>query len=230
MTTCYNPERRIFFVHIPKCAGTSIGGRWNGKEWTDCWLNQAIGGFTRKGLPNGHQPVSRIQELTGRPIPWWDKIIVTIRNPFEQQLSQWSFWRKRAAAHIKRGSKLHNDDRFVTSPGMTFERFLEDPRSNGPNAICGSSWKDVGGVFRWWCQSGGVIPPNVRVIRTEDLPVALFNELQLDAPPELPIKNTSEHGDWREVYTPPMIETVRRKFAWSLATKYAGILDAEIFI
>lgn len=226
MTTCYHPEKRIAFVHIPKCAGTSIGGNYHApsRQWEGCWLDRVIPGWTREGLPNGHQPVRAFPFWTGQPTEFWDKILVPIRNPFEQQLSQYKFWRGRGKRQAAAGMGSHPDDLFAAS--VSFEEFVADPRSNGPNATCGDRWKASGGVYRWWLSDeSGQIPPNVRIIRVEDLPHALCDALDLDPAdcPDIPQVNRTEPTELADWYTPAAERSVRAKFGWSLATHYKGL-------
>jgi hypothetical protein len=229
MTTCYHPEHRLFFIHIPKCAGTSIGGEWNTEheEWTGCWLDQQLPGWTREGLPNGHQPVFAIDHFTGKQLDWWKKIIVTVRNPFEQQFSQWKFWRERGLGLARKGIPGHADDRFALE--SDFDDFVTDGRSNGPNAYCGNKWQSAGGVYRWWCAAhDNTIPPNVDIIRVEDFPGAMQACLQPFMPEgqtvtAVPHTNATTDADMLAHYTEAAVHEVARKFSWSLAVFYPGL-------
>jgi hypothetical protein len=224
VTTCYNMEERIFFVHIPKCAGTTIGGAYDTTthRWSGCWLNDAVGGFVRDGLPNGHQPVRTIERWTGKPIDWWDKIIVSIRNPFRQQWSQYQFWRRRGKKSKSRGYRPHDDDVFAMS--CDFRSFIASPRSAGPNAMCGDDWQTTGGVYRWWLvDEHNQIPPNVHVVKTEQLASDLQRVLGRDDLPALPVVNAGA-GSGLGNYDSEMIALMRRKFAWSLAVHYPTAL------
>ena len=226
MSSCYNLEERIAFVHIPKCAGSSIGGTWRDNTWSNCWLNDVIGGFTMDKFPIGHIPVAALEQFTGKPIDWWNKIIVTIRNPFEQQLSQWAFWRKRGAHCKATGRNVHNDD--LVAMSTTLEQFVKSPFSAGPNAMCGDKWQEVGGVFRWWIGDlDGTVAPNVHVIRTEDLHDRIYDVLGIDDSIPVPHRNTSSHGEWQNEYTPEAIEAVRSKFAWSFAMYYQDVIKSS---
>ena len=223
MTTCYHPEKRLLYVHIPKCAGTTLGGNWDERagEWHDSWLNDVLPGWSRKGLPNGHQPVRTMEHWTTQPVDFWARIIVTIRNPYAQQVSQYRFWRARALANAKMRKPYHDDDRFAAS--MAFHEFVQDPRSNGPNAVCGSHWKDAGGVYRWWClDREGKIPQNLRIVKVEDLQKGM--EQALDglgaAFKPMEVRNSFTDSDWRTWYTRGSARAVRDKFSWSLANYY----------
>ena len=222
MTTCYHPEEKLAFIHIPKCAGSAIGGRFRSdkSEWFGCWLDKVIPGWTRDGLPNGHQPVATLQHFLGIPIDQWKQVLVTIRNPFEQQVSQYCFWRDRGRRHSN--MKLpgyHQDDRFAAS--ATFEQVLADPRSNGPNACCGDRWRESGGVYRWWCAVDGVIPDNVTIIRMEDLPHALHDALGRGNGVELEWVNSfPRENSWQDWYNEESAAIIKEKFSWSLAVYY----------
>lgn len=225
MTTCYHPVHRLFFVHVPKCAGSAITGELRTSDglWSARFVDDKLPGWVRDGLPNGHQPVRAIEMLTGKPLNWWKKIIVPIRNPFDQQLSQWSFWRQRAKSRIAAGEAYHIDERCSVS--LTLDRFVANPQSNGPVYTCGRRWREAGGVYRWWCTNwAGEIPGNVHILRVEDLPGNLSECLGVDCS-DLKVTNTSEHQRWQDAYSTDGLRAVRDKYAWSLSTWYPEILQ-----
>lgn len=245
MTTCYHLEKRVFFVHIPKCAGTTIGGRVDPAtgEWERGWLEQVCAGWSIDRLPNGHQPVRMIEPVTGKPIDWWDRIVAIIRNPFDQQVSQYRFWRSRGWQNAQNMKGSHQDD--ITTANLSFANFVRHPVSLAPNTCCGvDGAEQAGGYYRWWMMDhNGEIPPNVHVCHAEalnrDLPAALapYGETT----PPIKVTNTvrenvdtARRRDWRTWYTPEAAEAVRRKFAWSLAVHYPevrhfdGLDDLEI--
>lgn len=229
MTTCYHPDLKLAYIHIPKCAGTSIGGNYDPRSdsWWGCWLNDVLPGWTRQGLPNGHQPVASLERWTGIPVEDFKRIIVTIRNPFAQQVSQYAFWRARSERQAAAGMGYHPDDVFASS--VTFSRFVECPQSNGPNAMCGENWREYGGVYRWWAQYQGEIPPNVRIVPVENLEEGLSDAIEGLGGTFKPVPrdNTVKHPDWTKWYDERSAAAVRDKFTWSLATYYPELLSLD---
>ena len=234
MATCYNLDKRILYIHIPKCAGVSVSGSFNAdtNAWSDCWLNDAIGGFSREGFPNGHIPLSYVERLT-KVNPWeWDRIIAVIRNPFAQQRSVYQYHQARYARACQADVTSHNLDDKI-SQRLDFASWCRSMHSNGPNSICGSNWIDKGGVYRWWLTlEDGSIPPNVRIIHAETLESELHGVLPEGEFRPVPAVNQQEYGETLgEFYqaNPGAEAAVREKFSWSLATHYAGFMfDKEI--
>lgn len=231
MTTCYHLEKRLFFVHIPKCAGTSVGGEVHPRTgvWDGSWLERVLPGWSRDNLPNGHQPVAAIEMVTGHPVGWWDRIIAVIRNPFAQQVSQYCFWRVRGWSNSQQGRGSHFDD--LTACGLRFEDWVQHPASLGPNTCTGVAGAlAAGGYYRWYLMdpATGQIPENVRVVKMEDLQAGLEGSLAGLGCDFEPIESSNEVPDkmsWEYWYTPESAAAVKQKFAWSLATHYPELRD-----
>lgn len=94
----YNDD--VLFVHIPKCGG------WAVKKY----MQEHLPGVLMPDdpaakLPIGHVRLQDIERFTGRPPDSWKRIIAVVRNPYEQQLSQFTFWATRRA---KGGMHIHD--------------------------------------------------------------------------------------------------------------------------
>ena len=88
-------------------------------------------------------------------------------------------------------------------------------------------YEDYGGLYRFWVTVNGVIPPNVAIIRLEDLdvvlPAVLEHHLGVTGTRPLPRLNTSSHGDEAEIkawYTPLGAAIVEQKFPWAFDEFY----------
>jgi len=227
----YNAD--LLFVHIPKCAGTSIRK----------WLKEYVPGttdFRDEGcnLPIGHIPLRDIERYTGRAPDSFQKIIAIVRNPYSHQLSQWLFWRGRRAH-----GGLHIHDRVAgMHPSLT--DWLHDARSDFHiwyEAQMGSSdaganlqrsagmtarYPFYGGYFRYWLEVDGIVPENVVLIRMEELDEAWLptvSEFAIDDAPGLARVNAGPKPDLDledilKDYTPLAIEIVNAKFEWAFGT------------
>jgi hypothetical protein len=122
-----------------------------------------------------------------------------------------------------RGYGYHDDDRFAAS--VSFEQFVADPRSNGPNAVCGEKWKQSGDVYRWWYCCGGKKPDNVHIIRVEDLPEGLHDALGCGNGVPLDWVNSYEHAPWKDWYNVESAAAVRNKFGWTIGEYYPELTD-----
>lgn len=233
---CYNDK--LLFIHIPKTGGRSC----------KTYLKQNVPGMLMPDdpeakLPIGHVRLADVERFTGRKPESFEKIIAVIRNPYEQQLSQWMFWRDRFA----RGQR-HIHDQVAASYG-DLTGFLQDPRcdfhswymqhygyepgmtpaeqrqvreTEVPNPDGANRYEDFGGIYLFWLSVDGKIPDNVRTIRFEELDVALPEAVQDFIPADncrainLPRLNRSPpRGDVRDYYTPLAAGLVEQKCQWA---------------
>lgn len=120
MSNCYHPELKIAFVHVPKCAGTSVSrellnhGFLNAED--NVWYNRSIDQFKNK---------INIDEYT---------IVATVRNPVNWMTSGYrycNYWNLTFEQHL----------RFVLNPKKRPDPFYKDwywhcailPDSHFPN-------------------------------------------------------------------------------------------------
>lgn len=230
----YNDD--VLFIHIPKTGG------WSVKHWMIEHLPNVLcpdpedkAKTEASKLPIGHIPLSDIERFTGRPLDSWQKIIGIIRNPYDQQVSQWAFWRDRYA----RGQRHVHDICAAQYPSI--HKWLDDPmcdfhlwyehrfhasepivrKTPGPD----TDYANFGGYYLYWLAVGGVIPDNVEIIKLEEidtLPTVVEPyTLRKDMAP-LGVENTSPRGRYQEYYSHPdrevadhALERVHQKFRWT---------------
>ena len=226
----------LLFVHIPKCAGTAVRQ----------WLKEYVPGttdFRDEGcnLPIGHIPLKDIERYTGRTPDSFDKIIAIVRNPYSHQLSQWLFWRDR---HDRGGYHVHDQ---VAATHQTLTSFLHDARCDfhlwyesqvGSSDDAGAMLKrraahvnrypHYGGYFKYWVTINGEAPPNLRLLRMEELDDVWLQEVGEYAVPDAPglrvvNERTKRERDMKEVfeyYGPQAVTIVNDKFEWTFANKF----------
>lgn len=228
----YNDD--VLFIHIPKTGG------WSVKQYMkEClpdllWPDPSVPGSAEKSkLPIGHVRLADIERFTGRSPDSWKLILAVLRDPYEQQLSQWSFWRDRYA----RGGRHIHDIVAATYPTLT--EWLQDPRCDfhvwylqhhGPsgewreNPEGENRYADFGGCYRFWLEVQGKIPKNVVMIDVHDIEKKLPNILGPweagPLKPQLKPKrlNTSPHApETTAYYTPQAAKLVEEKFAWTFS-------------
>jgi len=233
---CYNDD--ILFVHIPKAAGWSV----------KTYLKEHLPGILMPDdpaskLPIGHVRLEDFERFTGRAPASFKKILAVVRNPYEQQLSQWTFWRDRFA----RGGRHEHDvtaasyatlSEFLLNPQCDFHLWYEQRfAGNRPGLpvtypVTEMNYRDFGGLFRFWITLDDEIPENVQVIRSEELDVALPLALrELTGRPMPPFQrrlNSSLHiEDPKPYYTPTAARIVEAKCKWAFDHYYPRWLYSD---
>jgi hypothetical protein len=254
---CYNDD--VLFVHIPKCGGTAVkaymaenlpGVKWprpatwfmarDGRlEVTEADRKAAHQSTLDASLPIGHVPLRDIPRFTGRPLDSWDKIIVTIRNPYYQQISQWLFWRERYAtgdyhAHDIHAASHPRFDSWVGTPNADFHVWYEQRFHEGESIArkppsAETSYEGWGGFYPYWVGVDGAIPDNVHMIRMEEmshqLPLALAPYMD-GPPPEMYRRNEGpvDESKYLRYITdaPNTIKTIEAKFKWTFENGIYG--------
>lgn len=231
----YNKD--FLFIHIPKTGGYSVK-RWLLDVLPECRMPK-LGGFDLAPeqidarLPIGHIPLKDIERFTERPPDSWKLIVGIVRNPYDQQLSQWLYWRDRYA----RGGRHFHD--LVAASYPTLTGFLMDHRADFHlwyESVHGSikqtytlnqaygflGYQTFGGYYRYWLSVDGRLPENVRLVRLEEVDTVLpgvlrdFGIVDADELPAIPRENvTAHHHPTPTYYTPLGARIVEAKFAWT---------------
>jgi|GEM_PF-5577030 len=235
---CYNDD--VLFVHIPKTGGTAVK-RYMMKVLPDAvWpnpRNEAMSAASK--LPIGHVRLADIERFTGRPLDSWKLILAVLRDPYEQQLSQWMFWRERYA----KGQRHIHDMVAALYPDLT--GWLQDPRCDFhvwyqqyvgyPNLISQQAlarsaapegenrYADFGGFYRFWLEVDGKIPEHVTTIDMHEIDERMPKLLEPFAKPgaieaEIEHVNVGRHDVNPMVYyTAQAAKLVEDKFRWTFA-------------
>jgi hypothetical protein len=190
-------------------------------------------------LPIGHVPLRDIETFTGRKPESFQKIIAVIRNPYEQQLSQWMFWRDRRA---RGGDHFHD---YVAANHATLESFLRDPRNDfhlwyEQHPQIGLRLRDprlVGerlenGIYNYWLTIDDELPSNLEVIKAEELdeafPKAVHEFSDKDTVQPMRRDNASpSRRSFTEYYTHLACSIVEHKFKWAFDNYYERLSERE---
>jgi hypothetical protein len=229
----YNDD--VLFIHIPKTGGWSVK-QYMAKVlpdvlWPDPERPETL---EASKLPIGHVRLADIERFTGRPLDSWKLVLAVLRDPYEQQLSQWSFWRDRYA----RGDRHIHD--VVAAAYPTLTAWLEDPRCDFdvwymqhvgyPDVLAQRTmkWQEspegqnrysgFGGCYWFWLEVDGKIPDNVTTIDVSEIGQQVPRLLKPFASGEAAVEklNTSPHGrKTSDYYTPRAAQLVEEKFAWT---------------
>jgi hypothetical protein len=181
-------ENKAIFVHLPKTAGTSI--------------SKAL------GLPVfRHVPADDYLIANPKKFAQFFKFAF-VRNPYDRLLSSYSF--------LKKGGMNSDDRQFAQTYVMffeSFEHFLIDGFASCPEI---RAWIHFRPQATFICNASGGnqmdFTGRFESIAEDYAEVAA----RLGKCSELPVTNRSERGDYREAYTPAMIEIARRFYAIDL--------------
>lgn len=188
MSTIFN--RDIAYIHIPKCGGLSVVD------------------LIRTTVPNTDEPYYRHTPYRSLPKHPYKLVLATVRNPYEQQVSLYNFWR----AEYENGKR---GDVFNAAHDLSFGQFIRSPYALHGADI--SQVRAAGGYYRWWITDrDGLEAPNLRLIKLEEigqLPEVIKPYQVLSG--ELPHNNACDHAEWESYYqTSDDYETVTDHFGW----------------
>ena len=215
----------LLFLHIPKTGG------WSAKHY----LRDNVPGMTfpkdhDDPFPIGHIPLRDVQTFSGRAPDSFERIVVVIRNPYDQQLSQWMFWRDRFA----RGGRHVHDIHAALYPDLThwlldpmcdFHVWYEETVGQARKTVATErGYNDFGGYYRYWLEVDGEIPPNVVVVRMEEIetafPAAVADYARPDPAPFPHMNAQPKRAETQAYYTPLARRLVEEKFTWAFAGYY----------
>ena len=211
----------VLFIHIPKTGG------WSAKNY----LKQAVPGVLLPEehdypFPIGHIPLRDVERFSGRSPNSFQRIVAIVRNPYEQQLSQWLFWRDRFA----RGGRHPHDYGAAIWPDITpwlmdtvacdFHVWYEEavPGATKTTATR-NGYRDFGGYYRYWLElPDGTMPDHLAIVRFEEMTEAFPAAVREFADPEVEFPHLNagpKRAGTRDYFTPLAMQLVERKFAWA---------------
>jgi hypothetical protein len=138
----YKKEVPLIFIHIPKCAGTTVNHilkLWYKDKYLRHEFNEKSPWYTKEPyqIKNGICISGHFNRRRNRGIehlyPTVNQFITFIREPVECAVSQYFFWkRKRRKTRIELGTLIENsyydyiniEDFFLKRPNSTFLKFL----------------------------------------------------------------------------------------------------------
>ncbi|WP_306253734.1 sulfotransferase family 2 domain-containing protein [Parvularcula sp. IMCC14364] len=181
-------ENRAIFIHLPKTAGTSV--------------SKAL------DLPSSrHIPAEEYRKSNPDKFEKFFKFAF-VRNPYDRLLSSYAF--------LRDGGMNDDDAQFARRYVQiypSFEHFLIEGLAN---CVEIQAWVHFRPQVTFVCDKPG---RNLMDFtgRYERLAEDYANvAAHLGRPGELPFTNNSRRGDYREVYTPTMIDVVSRLYASDL--------------
>jgi hypothetical protein len=225
--TAFNDN--LAFIHIPKTAGHACRAYFH-EHLTD---THELREFHPDDGFFGHVALRDLEQYSGRAPSSFERIFAVIRDPYEQQLSQWLFWKDEYARGFRHKAREHA----AMHPDLSF--WLLDPESDyhvwdkRPVMIDGnviertvaedvvppeSGYSMFGGFYRYWLgDETGEIPDNVEVVRfehlSEEFPMALKPWAGVVRPMEKKNEGPAHRPDPVPYYSELAIELVERKFA-----------------
>lgn len=139
----YDPNRPLFSLHIPKCAGTSFGSvmkKWFGRRLYRHYVNEKKGGpprahrlrswlrptaWKRGVCVHGHFNNQRPGYGVRETYPEADQFITVLRDPLEMHVSHY-FWAKRFGDNLYRDGQRHE---MTERSSYDLEQYLRETES-----------------------------------------------------------------------------------------------------
>lgn len=221
----------VLFVHIPKTAGMSVRAYVRDNSPKDT-AYQVSG---REGLVD-HVPIRDIPLWTERAIDSFKLIVAVVRDPYEQQLSQWWHWRDGYA----RGGRTLVEYTAAIRPDLAswllepyaeystwYEAHLKPlhmgnrPASHAQHLEQVTQAVRAYGYYEYWLTTGAdrELPPNLLIIPFDDVawrvPQALAPYMRDDAATELDHRNVSRKRDARQYHTNWSVSIIEQRFKWA---------------
>jgi hypothetical protein len=224
----------LLLIHVPKCAG----------QFAKRYLKRHVPGMNGPEdldfpFPIGHIPLRDIEAFTGRPLDSWAKVVAIVRNPYEQQLSQYLFWLSR----YEKGGRHEHDvythrvtqralkrgvpplEEWLSHPGCDFHVWYQEAiGSKVKSTAKQAGYLDFGSYYRFWVEVDGEIPPNVELVRyerlNEDFPRAVAEFAGGVHDPGEPTNVGPAREPTRSYYSLPAMELVERKFTYAFERYY----------
>ncbi len=135
----FTPERPLFFLHIPKTAGTTIRVSLEhcfpkGQTCPFYFMDQLEKPDSREKLQRysffrGHFPISRMESLVRKPMT----VITFLRHPIDQIISNFQQWKRSGLIPARRTNnpKLADECRRIANTSL--EEFIESDYTDFPH-------------------------------------------------------------------------------------------------
>ena len=224
----------LLLLHIPKAGG----------QWAKTYAKRHVPGMNFPEdldypFPIGHIPLRDIEAFTGRPPSSWAKIVAIIRDPYEQQLSQFLYWLGR---YYEGGRHEHDVytwqceqralkrdvpplEEWLSHPGCDFHVWYEERVGvKVKSTAARSGYLEFGSYYRYWLEIDGEIPDNVEIVRferlNEDFPKAVAEFAGGVHEPGERVNVGPPKRDTHSYYSLVAMELVERKFTWAFENHY----------
>lgn len=223
---------RLLFVHIPKTGGLSC------REWLVDNVPGAIHPLLdpRSLVTEPHMPLCHAQEVTGRSLDSFDRIIAVIRDPKAQQLSMWSHQRMQYALGgrhpLQLAAATKPDIEAWLRDGACDWRFWYEIQRNG---MAPDGWRAAeaavngAGYYEYSLTINGELPPNLVLVDFDNL-VRGFTEASapftVPKPTPFPHHHRTESRPAEAFYTPFARTLLMQKFRWCIDRGWFPRLDA----
>ncbi len=238
-------SRDLLFIHVPKTGGMSISGYlleilpkprylshpaevWN-EELPARGVVQIVG-KRHETLPEARDVVAR----HGFAVERFPLILATIRNPYDLEVSRYTYLR--IGYHWERGPEQE------LAMSSTFEEYAVKNEQRGgiwqtqeltfhDAALGDAAPPDYPNELKDFYTLDGRIPPNMRVIRFENLVPELIDALRAIGveghEADVPWVNQSRRDDFRAYYTPRAEEAVYARYCWVFDQGFYPRLDPD---
>ena len=239
-------SRDLLFIHVPKTGGMSTSGYlleilpkpvylshpaevWN-EELPARGVVQIVG-KRHESLPEARDVVAR----HGFAVERFPLILAAIRNPYDLEVSRYTYLR--VGYHWERGPE---QDLALAS---TFEEYAVKNEQRGgiwqteeltvhdAAALGDAAPPDYPNELKDFYTLDGRIPPNMRVIRFENMVPELIDALRAigvdGREADVPWVNQSRRDDFRAYYTPRAEEAVYQRYRWVFDQGFYPRLDTH---
>jgi hypothetical protein len=237
-------SRDLLFIHVPKTGGMSTSGylldvlpkpvylSHPAEVWNDDLPARDVVqlvGRRHESLPEARDVVAR----HGFAVDRFPLILATIRNPYDLEVSRYTYLR--IGYHWERGPEQS------LALASTFEEYAVKNEQRGglwqteeltihdAAALGDGTPPDYPNELKDFYTLDGRIPPNMRVIRFENMVPELIDALRSigieGRETDVPWVNKSHRDDFRAYYTPRAEEAVYQRYRWVFDQGFYPRLD-----